>query len=116
MNEASHPHGSACSPAEHSALEMLGLLLVEAGQWDDARSVWEGLAFLTPADYVPMVVLASIAMQQGHWQQAAELAAEAIARAPGESLPHRARAEALLHFGCVPESRRRLLDRRWPTD
>ena len=91
-----------------TALAQLGQDLADAGQFEDAATVFTALAAEQPAAPGPYLALATLAARRGRWPEVAAHAAEALGRDPGSMAARLAHAEALLHLGVYGEAGRDL--------
>ena len=74
-----------------------GLVLREAGRLEEAEKVFQGVRELAPASEVPLVVLSSVAVRRGNFDEALRLCEEALAKEPSSLFARVSRAEVLLY-------------------
>jgi len=92
-----------------AAVAELGYLLMRAGQLDDARVLWEGLAGEAGQLEAPWRALALIALRQARYDDCIAAANIAQQRKPTSPAPILMRAEALRSQGRYAEAERDVL-------
>lgn len=73
-----------------------GFVLREAGRFDEAESVFRGVAELLPEADVPRVALGTVYLQRGRFDEALAACEEALRLRPGSPYARVHHAEALL--------------------
>lgn len=74
-----------------------GLVLREAGRFDEAERIFLGVRELAPQSDVPLVALSSVAARRGDFDEAMRLCDEALRREPTSAFARVNRAEILLY-------------------
>ena len=74
-----------------------GLVLREAGRLEEAEKVFQGVRELAPKSEVPLVVLSSLAVRRGNFDEALRLCEEALATEPASVFARVHHAEVLLY-------------------
>lgn len=74
-----------------------GLVLREAGRLEEAEKVFQGVRELAPQSEVPLVVLSSVAVRRGNFDEALRLCEEALAKKPASVFARVSHAEILLY-------------------
>lgn len=74
-----------------------GLILREAGRLEEAEKVFLGVRQLAPQSEVPLVVLSSVAVRRGNFDEALRLCDEALAKEPSSVFARVHHAEVLLY-------------------
>lgn len=74
-----------------------GLILREAGRLEEAEKIFLGVAELAPESEVPLVVLSSLAVRRGDFDEALRLCEEALRKVPSSVFARVHRAEILLY-------------------
>lgn len=87
-----------------------GLVLREAGRLDEAEKVFEGVRELAPGSEVPLVVLSSLAVRRGEFDDALRLCDEALVKDPSSIFARVNRAEILLYQHKREEAENELRD------
>jgi len=74
-----------------------GLVLREAGRLEEAEKIFLGVRELAPKSEVPLVVLSSLAVRRGNFDEALRLSEEALAKMPSSVFARVHHAEVLLY-------------------
>jgi predicted Zn-dependent protease len=74
-----------------------GLVLREAGRFDEAEKIFLGVRELAPQSDVPLVALSSVAARRGNFDEAMRLCQEALRLEPSSIFARVNRAEILLY-------------------
>ncbi len=85
-----------------------GLVLREAGRFDEAEKIFEGVRLLVPQADVPLVALSSLAVRRGDFEKALRLSEEALQAAPSSVFARLQHAEVLLYQQRREEAEREL--------
>lgn len=75
------------------------IVLREAGRLEEAEKIALGVRELVPKSDVPLVVLSSLAIRRGNFEEALQLCEEALAKEPKSVFARVHRAEVLLYQG-----------------
>ncbi len=75
------------------------LVLREAGRLEEAETIARGVRELVPKSDVPLVVLSSLAIRRGDFEEALQLCEEALAKEPSSVFARVHHAEVLLYQG-----------------
>jgi predicted Zn-dependent protease len=84
------------------------LVLREAGRLEEAEIIVRGVRELVPKSDVPLVVLSTLAVRRGNFDEAQRLCEEALAKEPESVFARVHQAEVLLHQGKRGEAEKRL--------
>lgn len=84
------------------------LVLREAGRLDEAEVIADGVRELVPKSDVPLVVLSTLAVRRGNFEEALRLSEEALAKEPASVFARAQHAEVLLYQGKRAEAENEL--------
>ncbi len=85
-----------------------GLVLREAGRLDEAEKIFQGVFELAPQSEVPLVVLSSVAVRRGNFDEALRLCEEALMKVPASLFARLNHAEILLYQHKLEEAEKEL--------
>jgi tetratricopeptide (TPR) repeat protein len=97
------------TPEEMRLVADIGYALAEQGRYDEAVTIFEGLAVLAPATAYFQAALGALWLRKGEAERAVEHLDAALAADPGDVTARVNRGEAAMQLGDRDAARRQLL-------